>query len=162
MLLLPDARQQAVTARFRKAADAVYVEAKRGALGGVRETPLWMWALLLVLGQNEIIAVARSPLLLVFAILLVTGLYVTYQLNLWEPILRMSGAAWTQGIAVAKERLREFLLSSEAGRQALAMEGRREAPRRDEPKEDGVRLERLGSDGKKVGHGSGVWSDDEE
>jgi protein SEY1 len=165
MLLLPDARQQAVTTRFRKAADAVYVEAKRGALGGVRETPLWMWALLLVLGQNEIIAVARSPLLLVFAILAVTGLYVTYQLNLWEPILRMSGAAWSQGVAVGKERLREFLLSSEAGRQALAMEGRREAPaprREQEPKEEGVRLEKLNSDGKKVGPGSGVWSDDEE
>jgi hypothetical protein len=166
-LLLPEVRQQEATARFRKAADAVYVEAKRGALGGVRETPLWMWALLLVLGQNELLAVARSPLLLVFALLLSVGLYVTYQLNLWEPILRMSGAAWSQGLTVGRERLREFLLNSEAGRRAVAMEGqeqgqgRRVSGERREEKED-IKLEKLGSDGKKAGPTSGAWSDDED
>jgi hypothetical protein len=161
MVLLADVRQQEAVARFRKAADAVYVEAKRGALGGVRETPLWMWALLLVLGQNELLAVARSPLLLIFALLAVGGLYVTYQLNLWDPILRMSGAAWSQAAQVGQERLREFLLNSETGRRAVAMEGqgRRVSA---EKENEGVKLEKLSSDGKKVSSGSGVWSDDEE
>jgi len=172
MLLLPDARQTEVTTRFRKAADAVYVEAKRGALGGVRETPLWMWALLVVLGQNEIIAVARSPMLLIFAILAATGLYFTYQLNLWDPILRMTGAAWSQGFEVGKERLREFLLSTEVGRQAVALEGRKGAAtdsngdHRASQKghqQESIPLENLGGDGRKntASQGAGAWSDED-
>lgn len=161
MLLLSENRQSEVTARFRKAADAVYVEAKRGALGGMRETPMWMWALLLVLGQNEIIAVARSPMLLILGILAVGGLYVTYQLNLWDPILRVSGAAWTQGLQVGKERLREFLLSSEVGRQAVAMEGRQTTNQTTPESSNDVKLENLDGKGKKVSPAA-VWSDDEE
>jgi hypothetical protein len=56
MLVLNDVKKAELERRFRKIADGVYVEAKRGALGGVSSTPLWMWVLLLVLGQNEIFA----------------------------------------------------------------------------------------------------------
>jgi len=54
--ILNDTKKADVERRFRKTADGVYVEAKRGALGGVTQTPWWMWGLLLVLGQNEIFA----------------------------------------------------------------------------------------------------------
>lgn len=54
--VLNDAKKADMERRFRKTADGVYVEAKRGALGGVTQTPWWMWGLLLVLGQNEIFA----------------------------------------------------------------------------------------------------------
>lgn len=53
---LNDNKKADVERRFRKTADGVYVEAKRGALGGVTQTPWWMWGLLLILGQNEIFA----------------------------------------------------------------------------------------------------------
>ena len=81
MIVLSDSRVADIEKRFRKTAEAVFVEAKRGALGGVTETPWWMWALLLVLGQNEIRAVASNPLLIVLLALALAGLYVTYQLN---------------------------------------------------------------------------------
>lgn len=54
-------------------------------------------------------------------ILLGAGAYVTYTLNLWGPMLRMSSAASNAAIEVSKERLREFLESSETGRQAIGM-----------------------------------------
>jgi hypothetical protein len=56
MTVLSDVKMSDVERRFRKTADGVYVEAKRGALGGVTQTPWWMWGLMLVLGQNEIFA----------------------------------------------------------------------------------------------------------
>jgi hypothetical protein len=56
MTVLSDVKSSDVERRFRKTADGVYVEAKRGALGGVTQTPWWMWGLMLVLGQNEIFA----------------------------------------------------------------------------------------------------------
>ena len=67
--------------------------------------------------------VLRNPLYFVFLILLGVGGYVTYTLNLWGPIIRMSNAASAQGIEVFKERLRAFLETSDTGRQAMAMSG---------------------------------------
>jgi hypothetical protein len=66
------------------------------------------------------------------------GAYVTYTLNLWGPMARMANAASAQALEVSKERLREFLESSESGRQAMAMSGN-----------DGVRMDRLNGNGKK-------------
>ena len=99
-----------------------------------------MWGLLLVLGQNELFAgmsspppqyprqlltilflVARNPFLILLLILLGTGAYVTYTLNLWGPIIQMTTAASEQGITIAKQKLREWLVETETGRQALAM-----------------------------------------
>lgn len=44
-------------------------------------------------------------------------------MNLWGPMIRMSNAASAQAIEIFKERLREFLESSDTGRQAMAMSG---------------------------------------
>jgi protein SEY1 len=56
-----------------------------------------------------------------FMIILGVGAYVTYTLNLWGPMLSMTNAASAQAIEEFKKRLREFLESTEAGRQTLAM-----------------------------------------
>jgi len=150
MTVLSDAKKQDLSVRFKKTADGVYVEAKRSAIGGVTQVPLYFYGLLLALGWNEIVAgmflpihlfnfplsctnslntVLRNPLYFVFLILLGVGGYVTYTLNLWGPIIRMSNAASAQGIVVFKERLREFLETSDTGRQAMAMSGSKPSER---------------------------------
>lgn len=52
----------------------------------------------------------------ILLILLGIGAYVTYTLNLWGPMLRMANAAGEQALEVGKERLREFLESSNTDR----------------------------------------------
>jgi hypothetical protein len=47
--------------------------------------------------------------------------YVTYQLNLWGPIMKMMDAASRQAVDEGKRKLREFLEASDAGREAIAM-----------------------------------------
>lgn len=54
MTVLSDAKQADLSVRFKKTADGVYVEAKRGALGGITQVPLYFYGLLLALGWNEI------------------------------------------------------------------------------------------------------------
>lgn len=54
--ILSDAKRQDLTVRFKKAADGVYVEAKRSAIGGMTQVPLYFYGILLALGWNEIIA----------------------------------------------------------------------------------------------------------
>jgi protein SEY1 len=62
MLILSDAKQSDLTVRFKKTADGVYVEAKRSAIGGVAQVPLYFYGLLLALGWNEIVAGKPFPL----------------------------------------------------------------------------------------------------
>lgn len=56
MTLLSETKRQDLTVRFKKAADGVYVEAKRSAVGGMTQVPLYFYGLLLALGWNEIVA----------------------------------------------------------------------------------------------------------
>ena len=56
MLILGDAKRQDLATRFKKAADGVYVEAKRSAIGGITQVPLYFYGLLLALGWNELVA----------------------------------------------------------------------------------------------------------
>lgn len=56
MTVLTEGKMADLIVRFKKTADGVYVEAKRGALGGVTQVPLYFYGLLLALGWNEIVA----------------------------------------------------------------------------------------------------------
>lgn len=60
MTVISHAKQDDLKQRFRKTADGVYVEAKRSAIGGVTQVPLYFYGLLLALGWNEIVA-GKSP-----------------------------------------------------------------------------------------------------
>jgi hypothetical protein len=62
-------------------------------------------------------------------------------------MLRMTNAASTQALEVGKERLRDFLLSSESGRQAMAMSGQSGSSSRGQGR--GIAMNRLNGDGKK-------------
>ncbi len=65
------AKQLDLETRFRKDADAYYVEAKRSTVSSVASIPVWMYGILVVLGWNEAMVVLFNPLY--FAMLLVLG-----------------------------------------------------------------------------------------
>jgi len=51
-----------LTTKFRKDADAYYVEAKRSTVSSVSQIPYWMYGVLVVLGWNEAMAILFNPL----------------------------------------------------------------------------------------------------
>jgi hypothetical protein len=51
-----------LTNRFRKDADAFYVEAKRSTVSSIAQIPVWMYGVLVVLGWNEAMAILFNPL----------------------------------------------------------------------------------------------------
>lgn len=61
MTTISDAKQADLLVRFKKTADGVYVEAKRSAIGGMTQVPLYFYGLLLALGWNEIVAGKLHP-----------------------------------------------------------------------------------------------------
>ncbi|KAL9110887.1 MAG: hypothetical protein Q9227_004687 [Pyrenula ochraceoflavens] len=119
--MLPEGKRADLIVRFKKAADGVYVEAKRSAIGGMTQVPLYFYGILLALGWNEIVAVLRNPAYFLMLALLAIGAYVTYTLNLWGPMIKMANAASAQAVQEGKKKLREFLEESQTGREALAM-----------------------------------------
>lgn len=72
-------------------------------------------------GWLTILLVLRNPAYFFLLFVCAVAAYVTYQLNLWGPIIKMTEAASNQALVEGKKRLREFLESSDTGRQAIAM-----------------------------------------
>ena len=62
MTVLSDTKQADLLVRFKKTADGVYVEAKRSAIGGMTQVPLYFYGLLLALGWNEIVTGKSSSI----------------------------------------------------------------------------------------------------
>lgn len=144
MTILSESKRQDLVIRFKKTADGVYVEAKRGAIGGVAQVPLYFYGILLALGWNEIVAgelleailntytcnftnvalVLRNPFLFLLLIVIAGGAYIAAALNLLGPMMQMANAAVGQGVELGKQRLREFLENSDTARQALQMPAR--------------------------------------
>ncbi|CAD6505619.1 BgTH12-01109 [Blumeria graminis f. sp. triticale] len=117
--ILSEGRSQDLMARFKKQADGVYIEAKRSALGGVTQVPLYFWLIVLFLGWNEFLAIIRNPIYFILLLITGSGAYITWNLNLWGPIISVVNAASAQGIELGKERLREYIENNEHVRNSL-------------------------------------------
>ncbi|KAI8961119.1 root hair defective 3 GTP-binding protein [Daldinia sp. FL1419] len=151
MTVLSESKRQDLVVRFKKTADGVYVEAKRSAIGGITQVPLYFYGLLLALGWNEILTVLRNPVLFVLLVIIAGGLYVSYSLNLLGPMMQMSSAAWGQATEISKQRLRDFLENNETARQAIGMPGR---------DSDSISMDTLDSRGKKKSRAAADEDDD--
>ncbi|KAL2133445.1 hypothetical protein VTI74DRAFT_2331 [Chaetomium olivicolor] len=143
MTVLGESKRQDLVVRFKKMADGVYVEAKRSAIGGITQVPLYFYVILLVLGWNEIVMVLRNPILFMLILVMGGAAYVGYTLNLLGPALQMVNAAGNQGLEIGKEKLRAFLENNETVRQAIAMPARQQGS-------SGISMDRLDSKGKKA------------
>jgi hypothetical protein len=82
LVLLSETKADDLSTRFRREADAYYLEAKRSMVSSISQIPMWMYAVLAALGWNEFIAIVRSPVYFTFLLLMCGAAYVTYYLNM--------------------------------------------------------------------------------
>lgn len=69
-----ESKQVDIQSRFRRDADAFYVEAKRSIVSNTTQVPTWMYGLLALLGWNEAMLVLFNPFYLVLSLIaLVVG-----------------------------------------------------------------------------------------
>lgn len=66
LTVLSDTKCLDLVNKFRKDADAYYVEAKRSTVSSIAQIPYWMYGVLVVLGWNEAMAVLFNPLYFTF------------------------------------------------------------------------------------------------
>ncbi|KAJ1660408.1 Dynamin-like GTPase that mediates homotypic ER fusion [Dispira simplex] len=81
-------RQRDVINRFKREADAMYLEAKRSVVATTARTPYWVIIMLIMLGWNEFVTVITSPIYLILLITFGTVGYVIHLLNLTGPLQR--------------------------------------------------------------------------
>lgn len=61
VVIFTETKQMDINSRFRRDADAYYVEAKRSVVSSVAQIPVWMYGVLVVLGWNEAMFVLFNP-----------------------------------------------------------------------------------------------------
>lgn len=99
-----------VVSRFKKEADARFVETKRSILQHVTQIPYWIYIVIIVLGWNEFMAVLRNPFFFTLLLVAGAGVYVLYSLNLLSPSIAVAQRLVDESIAMGKEKLRELIL----------------------------------------------------
>ncbi|WWC69983.1 protein SEY1 [Kwoniella pini CBS 10737] len=106
-VLLSPTKILSIESRFKREADAAYVEAKRSMVSSVAQIPLWMYGILIVLGWNEAMTVLFNPLY--FAMILVLGAsgYIILQLGLAGPLLQICKTVFYEVKRIATDKLRE-------------------------------------------------------
>lgn len=106
---ISNSKEQDISQRFKKQASSSFVEAERSTTQLAKAIPWYMFLITVLLGWNEFMAVIRNPILFLLLLLAGAGLYVTYSLNLWGPIISVSNAMYDRVVDVGKDRLRELL-----------------------------------------------------
>ncbi|KAG8871574.1 Dynamin-like GTPase that mediates homotypic ER fusion [Serendipita sp. 405] len=107
LVLLSEPKQLDLTSRFRRDADAYYVEAKRSTVSSVAQIPYWMYGVLVVLGWNEAMLVLFNPLYFAVLLGLLGATWVIVQLNLVGPLYAVARTVTGEVQRQASARLRE-------------------------------------------------------
>ena len=69
LVIFTETKALELTNKFRKDADAYYVEAKRSTVSSVAQIPYWMYGVLVVLGWNEAMTVLFNPVYFTFLLM---------------------------------------------------------------------------------------------
>lgn len=104
--VLSETRKNDIGMRFRKEADAMYVEAKRATVSSIAQVPLWMYGVMLVLGWNELMAILSSPVYFAFLLVLIASAYIVWRLNLSGPLISVLRAVANEVHRLADAQLR--------------------------------------------------------
>ncbi|KAG6830063.1 Dynamin-like GTPase that mediates homotypic ER fusion [Tricholoma furcatifolium] len=107
LVIFTETKMLELTAKFRRDADAYYVEAKRSTVASIAQIPLWMYGVLVVLGWNEAMAVLFNPLYFAFLLIALASAYAIVQLGLTGPLFQIARTLGTEVQRQATARLRE-------------------------------------------------------
>ncbi|PWN26932.1 root hair defective 3 GTP-binding protein [Jaminaea rosea] len=127
LVVFSETRKAELGARFRKEADAYYVEAKRSTVSTMAQIPLWIYGVIAVLGFNEFVAVISSPVYFTFLLLAGTTVYLIWYLGMSGPVLSVGKAMGREVHRVADEKLRQHF-AQPVPMPAVLAEGGKRAP----------------------------------
>ncbi|KAG2064326.1 root hair defective 3 GTP-binding protein [Suillus decipiens] len=107
LVIFTETKSLDLASRFRKDADAYYVEAKRSTVSGIAQIPYWMYGVLVVLGWNEAMLVLFNPLYFTFTLIALITSYFISKLGLSGPLFQVSKTVLTEVQTQATNRMRD-------------------------------------------------------
>lgn len=107
LIIFSETKKLDLENRFRRDADAYYVEAKRSMVSSIAQIPMWMYGALVVLGWNEAMTVLFNPLYAAMLLVLGATAYIILQLGLLGPILQVTRTVGNEIHRIALDKLRE-------------------------------------------------------
>ncbi|KAI5475047.1 GTP-binding protein Sey1 [Pseudohyphozyma bogoriensis] len=108
LILLSETKADDLASRFRREADAYYLEAKRSMVSSISQIPYWIYGVLVVLGWNEFVAVIRSPIYFTLLLIAAAAAYITIQLNMTGPVLTIARTVSREVVKSANELLHTY------------------------------------------------------
>ncbi|KAJ7071965.1 RHD3/Sey1 [Mycena amicta] len=139
LVIFSETKEVELTKKFRREADAYYVEAKRSTVASIAQIPYWIYGVLVVLGWNEAMTVLFNPLYFTFLLLALASAYAIVQLGLVGPLFSVTRTVGGEVQRQASARLREHF--SQPVLTEPIRTSQNQTQRREEEDEDGV-LER--------------------
>ncbi|GAA5928590.1 dynamin-like GTPase SEY1 [Sporobolomyces koalae] len=125
--ILSSSQQVTISTRFKREADAYYLEAKRSMVVSKAQIPVWIYGVLVVLGWNEFVAVIRSPIYFTFLLLAGAAAYVTWSLNMTGPVLAVTKGVTNEVIRTVNDQLHNYF-NNQTVQAHVERDRRRESP----------------------------------
>ncbi|KAK2464311.1 hypothetical protein APHAL10511_003768 [Amanita phalloides] len=135
LVIFSETKVRDLQSKFGRDADAHYVETERSMVVGIAQIPRWVYALLVVLGWNEAVAIMFNPVLFTFALVALVSLYFITQLGLTGPLYNMTSnifsEIWDHMVVLLKRQLAEPVPAQEVPGRDERDEVKRELRRRE-------------------------------
>jgi hypothetical protein len=109
LVIFSETKAHDLQAKFSRDADVHYVEAERSTIAGFAQIPRWVYALLVILGWNEAMAILFNPIYFSLTIVALVTSYFILQLGLGGPLYHVASTVfaeiWDQGVEVLRRSL---------------------------------------------------------
>ncbi|SMN22979.1 similar to Saccharomyces cerevisiae YOR165W SEY1 GTPase with a role in ER morphology [Maudiozyma saulgeensis] len=108
--IINEIQKEKILRQFRRQINLSVLDAKRSMITTTTHIPIWVYALLVVLGWNEFMMILRNPLLITLLLLGVVSAYFVNKFDLWGPVLNVVNSAIGETRSTIKDKLRTFVL----------------------------------------------------
>ncbi|CED85425.1 root hair defective 3 gtp-binding protein [Phaffia rhodozyma] len=106
--ILTPTKEADLETKFRREADALYVEAKRSMVVSRAMIPVWVWGALCFLGFNEFMAVITNPLYFSTLLILIVSAYFVHKFGLSGPLVQVVTAVYKEVQRLGVEKMKEI------------------------------------------------------
>ncbi|SCU79332.1 LANO_0A05886g1_1 [Lachancea nothofagi CBS 11611] len=107
--ILTASQREKILRNFKRQSNTTVIEAKRSIIRTTSHIPVYVYALIAVLGWNEFLMVIRNPLFVTLLLIFGVAFYFVHKLNLWNPILALANSAINETKSLAKDKLKGLL-----------------------------------------------------
>lgn len=111
--IINEIQKEKILRQFRRQVNLSVIDAKRSIITTTTYIPLWIYALIVVLGWNEFMMVLKNPLLVTLFLLGAVGFIFINKFDLWGPVLNVAQTAIGETRSTIKYKLRDFVLDEE-------------------------------------------------